>query len=335
MTVTGQLKRHSQPLLLLLLLLPLPGVAQDDRWFKIELLIFSHTKGSGATSEVWEADPRLIYPERFRFLVDPASIANYEAEYATTSTVNNIGIQAFNLADADESGVTDIPVLDPRTGEPVKQNRKRPPMEAEPPLLPTPFTTLGGSAMEFRGKAAYMERTGGYQTLFHEIWVQPVASEQRALPIIIDRSGDKQTWPQLQGSVKFYLSRFLHLETNLWLNTAGNYLKQDWQMPAPPLGPRSLIINRPSPVALPVEYELPEDGIEENATDMAVETGPLYPWRHAASLKQTRKMRSTEVHYIDHPMLGIVVLISPITEDELAAMATAEYSGKVPTQTAP
>jgi peptidoglycan-binding protein CsiV len=332
MTVTGQHKPHLFALLLLILL-PLPGAAQDDRWFKIELLIFSHTTGNGANSENWEPDPLLGYPEKFRFLVDPDVIARNQAEYASAGTVSDIGVQVFELTDADDTGATDIPVLDPLTGQPADQNPMPLPLEPEPPLLPSPFTTLEGSAMTFRGKAAYMERSGGYQTLFHETWVQPVAPKQRALPIIIDRSGDQQTWPQLQGSVKFYLSRFLHVETNLWLNTTGSYLEQDWQMPAPPLGPRSVVVNTPEPVlVLPTEYELPAD-TEQDIAEIAQETGPRYPWRHAVSLIQTRKMRSTEVHYIDHPMLGVVVLISPITAEELADMAAIEQAAAQSGQT--
>jgi hypothetical protein len=36
-------------------------------------------------------------------------------------------------------------------------------------------------------------------------------------------------------------------------------------------------------------------------------------------------MRSTEVHYIDHPMLGVVALITPLSDDDLEAMAAAEF----------
>ncbi|MEH6589711.1 MAG: CsiV family protein [Halioglobus sp.] len=332
MTVTAQCKRHLISLLLLISL-PLSALAQEDRWFKIELLIFSHTTGNGANSETWQPDPELDYPEKFRFLFDPDAIANNEAKYDSTSMVSETGVQTFNLTDVDDTSATDIP---PLTGEPVQPMPIAPAIESEPSRLPTPFTTLGNSAIEFRGKAAYMERTGGYQTLFHETWVQPVADKPRALPVIIDHSGDQQAWPQLQGSVKFYLSRFLHVETNLWLNTTGNYLKQDWQMPAPPLGPLSVVVNTPEPVALPpVEYELPQDNVEQDTTDIVLETGPRYPWRHAVSLKQTRKMRSTEVHYIDHPMLGVVVLISPITEQELADMAATELAASQSDQASP
>ena len=88
-----------------------------------------------------------------------------------------------------------------------------------------------------------MQRAGGYRTLFHERWVQPVASEGKAIPIVIDRSGDRGDWPVLQGSVKIHISRFLHLETKLWLNTRGEYFPDNaWRMPAPPLGPPAVIV---------------------------------------------------------------------------------------------
>ncbi len=55
--------------------------------------------------------------------------------------------------------------------------------------LPTPFIALPGTQLEFRGKAAYMQRTGKYRTLFHQTWVQPVVDQASALPVIVDRSG--------------------------------------------------------------------------------------------------------------------------------------------------
>jgi len=59
-----------------------------------------------------------------------------------------------------------------------------------------------------------------------------------------------------------------------------------------------------------------EDPDAEARSDMmrAFLAGPQvdYPWRHAVLLQQRRRMRSGELHYIDHPLLGIVVRISPL-----------------------
>ena len=98
-----------------------------------------------------------------------------------------------------------------------------------------------------------MQRTGYDRTLFHETWVQPVEAEQQALPLIIDRSGDSEDWPRLQGSVKLHLSRYLHIETRLWLNTQGEYLPGEWRMPAPPFGPVSVFVEAPEPEPAPEE----------------------------------------------------------------------------------
>ena len=46
-------------------------------------------------------------------------------------------------------------------------------------------------------------------------------------------------------------------------------------------------------------------------TDLS-EEGANYPYRHAVQLKQTRRMRSGQVVYIDHPLLGVLVTITPL-----------------------
>jgi hypothetical protein len=35
-------------------------------------------------------------------------------------------------------------------------------------------------------------------------------------------------------------------------------------------------------------------------------------------------MRSGEVHYIDHPLLGLIIKFTPISAEELAAIAASQ-----------
>ncbi len=184
----------------------------------------------------------------------------------------------------------------------------------------TPFVTLPSSQREFRGAAARMQRNGRYRILFHQAWTQPIGSQSRAQPIVLDQSGDEGQWPALQGTIKLYVSRYLYLETNLWLNTNGEYLQSAWRMPPPPLGPPSSAADQfpqTGPEPLPVEPSLTpqvqaaqfdSQGI---SLDIAA-SGPEYPYRHAVLLNQTRRMRSREVNYIDHPMFGVVVKVTPL-----------------------
>ena len=323
--------------------------AQDDRWFRVELLIFSQGAAGAENSEAWDPTPTLAYPTKRRFLIDPervaANLSLHEAisdplaPTETTSGTDEFGYQTITISTVIES----IEDSDPKIGassvtDPVTTGLESGLEISDTPTTPPPFTLLPHSELEFQGKAAYMQRSGRYKTLFHETWLQPMAAKTNAIPIIIDRSGDNESWPTLQGSVTFYLSRYLHLETNLWLNTAGGYLPPEWSMPPAPLGPKSLMVIQPTeeePIydpLLPIDAQpLPSGNTEEVMTEEETKlepAEPLSPWRHAVVLSQKRRMRSTEVHYIDHPLLGVVVKISPVTEDELLQRAEAEAETK-------
>ncbi len=294
--------------------------AQDrDRWFKVELLVFG--QGQGGAGETWEATPKLAYPVTHRFLVEPERVAANQAEHAGAhSELDVYGRQIIS---------------DP---EPAR-NASTPPGEVatpgfDQPSTPTPFQVLPASQLEFRGKAAYMQRTGRYTTLFHQTWLQPVTDQTRALPIVLDRSGDTGEWSRLQGSITLYLSRYLHLQTNLWLNTQGEYLTGEWRMPPPPLGPPSLILENAATDTregwIEPQARSNETGIGETQGADELEQGPVYPYRHAVLLKQKRRMRSNEVHYLDHPLIGVVIKLTPLSEEDLPLFGQAEQSGNYP-----
>ena len=374
-----------------------PALAQDTRWFRVELLVFANEsteQPAGAEiAEQWEPTPTLAYPLASRFLVDTARVAQNAAEFDGESLVDEYGRQIITFI-SDDTGIAgqrasdeamNAPVDTPSAPVPVPPTpvyqegtlpdsgpAARETAMAKPLELPLPFVLLPGNYRELRGKAALMERGGRYTLLFHETWVQAVGPENRALPIVLDRSGDTQEWPRLQGTINLFLSRYLHVQTNLWLNTAGEYLPGTWQMPAPPLGPPSLIIEEQGLVDIATAIgEMPQssrpnaqnaaDVLEVNASGadtarqsealmasglLTEETGdgltapytndpitglageesvevlsPIYPYRHAVLVEQTRRMRSNEIHYIDHPLMGVIIKFTPITAEELDAIA--------------
>lgn len=335
------------------LLAAIPAQAQNgDRWYQVELLVFSQE--DGASAEEWEALPALAYPDVYRFLVYPSLVTARQERHPGKSQLDAIGRQLIQLEDPNavpETGPEpdgDVAAQTRAVGDPkAPESTEGPPpalvQEApgepemaiqEQPLLPTPFIALPHQQRTLHGKSAYMQRTGRFRTLFHETWVQPVPAEADALPLIVDDSGVLQDWPRLQGSVKLYLSRYLHIETNLWLNTSGDYLPGAWRMPAAPLGPASLIVEEPvttqyieepqpgisMPVPAPPEAV---DAMDPNSIEPE-ESAPVYPWRHAVLMRQSRRMRSNELHYLDHPLLGVVVQLTPLDKEQLAAMARAE-----------
>jgi hypothetical protein len=263
--------------------------AQPEDLYRVEMLVFSQP--GGAASEKWDPIPELAYPNSTRFLIYPGERQSEPAGLPMTSTTGGsaIGTQ----------------------------------VSASPGLA---YETLSPGDRQFSGKAAAMQSSGRYRVLFHEAWIQPMGSQSQALPIVIDRSGDGGPWPELQGTIKLYLSRYFYLETNLWLNTQGEYLSGTWQMPAPPLAPvsapaRNRVQSNTSQVAITASpgqsysRSVVAETQQMTAPDEALDSG--YPYRHAVLLQQTRRMRSGEVAYVDHPLLGVLIKITPLggTED--------------------
>ncbi len=330
----------------------------EERWYRVELLVFSQPDSAAGQAEQWPATPDLRYPEQYRFLVDPRRVAANLGEQLAESTVDEFGVQTITLLpepDLDETPpdhdtdipppgpASDIPRLepdsDPTAGDQATAPMAQPgaeelPDPEAPPPRPTPFITLPDEEREFRGKAAYMERRGGYQLHFHQAWLQPMSPREAAVPLVLDRSGDSAEWPELQGSVLLYLSRYLHLETRLWLNTAGDYLPGQWRMPPAPLGPPSLVVIEPPPPETgdswwymdEAEIAAPEPESGSVPEEETAPEEPQYPWRHAVAMTEKRRMRSGEIHYLDHPLFGLLIKLTPVTEEELELRGLAEQA---------
>lgn len=252
--------RYSAPFVIILACIALlqssVALAQADALYRVELMVFSYP--AGGTAEQWDATPDLAYPDMARFLTSPG----------------------------DRSS--------PPGAAPNGSNTSVEPAPATSLQL-TPFVKLPSTQREFTSHANSMQRSGRYRILFHEAWLQPMMAQSAALPVVLDRSGDGGQWPELQGTVKLYRSNEINLETNLWLNTQGEYLNSSWRMPPPPRGPAS----RNSGEPLQSQLEEPDH---------------IYPFRHAVLLKQTRRMRSSQVYYLDHPMMGVLVKVTPLND---------------------
>ena len=162
------------------------------------------------------------------------------------------------------------------------------------------FLPLPQEAFELVEQASALTASGKYQILEHVAWLQPGLARRQAIPVRIqaglDYSDDfgehapaylatedqdmqeQHAISELDGTVKVVLGRYLHVFTDL-------------------------VYRRPVDKNMDAE---PVTGVSEHSRVLA-----------DFSLKIHRKMRSKELHYIDHPLLGILVEIRPAqSEDE-------------------
>ena len=142
--------------------------------------------------------------------------------------------------------------------------------------------------------------------------VEPIFNPYQNLPLTVQYSvansqstNRNQRVYELEGTVKIILSRFLHLYTDLLLlqpvliTPANNRIIDE---------DTALISDDNEDILL--EPEKPKFNVE------IVEADKEFTTLHGFNVKQHRRMRSGELHYIDHPMLGLVIKVSPVKKEE-------------------
>jgi hypothetical protein len=152
---------------------------------------------------------------------------------------------------------------------------------------PTGFNVLPASERQLNAQANTLARSGSYGLLFHQAWRQMIYG--RNTNIFISGGKTFNGHQELEGSISLSVSQFLKLQTNLWLTQfapAASEPNAGWpELPT--------LLNDVTPAS---ESEKTSD----------------YVIKRTVKINQQRSMRSKEVHYIDHPLLGIVIKIVPI-----------------------
>ena len=136
-----------------------------------------------------------------------------------------------------------------------------------------------------------LQRSSRFTVLSHQSWVQPVGGE--ATPVLIQAGQRYDDRFEVEGTLSFTRSRFLHVQTNLWYTI---------------FEPRS---GESNPYLTGFQSKLPDETLSQYPELVKVERerGQYFPARPPL-MSQSRRMRSDELLYIDHPLFGIVVRIN-------------------------
>jgi len=155
--------------------------------------------------------------------------------------------------------------------------------------------------------------------------VDPVQAEQlkrkqqlnkcRQLQQDINDNNVQDVW-QLDGNIKLYVERYLHLETDLMLRLPG---KVDIQLGAieTSLAADKLLHNLDSNLGDNQStddgfgWQLGDNFLVEDQNTSVIQQDVLNKY----SIQQSRRMKSNEVHYIDHPLFGILIEIRSYDKD--------------------
>ncbi len=149
------------------------------------------------------------------------------------------------------------------------------------------FRAVADTERNLAGAAQSIRRSKDYRMLLHQSWTQPIAAQSTAILLQGgDQFGDQF---ELEGTLAVRRSRFLHVATDLWLTrfeTTGSG--------------QGRFQDHPMAEAYP-------------ALMLAADRGQNHEPGYRYHMAQQRRLRSNEVHYLDHPQFGIIIEIRPAT----------------------
>lgn len=255
-------------------------------WVQVEVIAFRHT-GSDGAGEKWPARPVLSYPPDLRFLLEPGS-----PEHAAA-----VEAREFERALQAEAGsAAPVTPATPQTGP-------QAPDELPGVLLHGPDTVLAEAA-------ARIANAPGYRLLAHLAWREPRITEGSSEHVLVTGGASQGEHRELEGSLAITQSRFLHLDARLWLN--------DFAEPGEPPGPDAVdlpplpkpVVPLPPHAALGEAGRVPAEGTASDPADAPVTVEPIRARRTVLLLAQ-RRIALGEVHYLDHPLFGLIVTVRP------------------------
>ncbi len=280
------------------------------RWYQVELILFTHNNPQALDAEQW---PEIIG-------VDLPLEELVELQLPATA-----GQQR-----GDETGAG-MAIEPPATDDPA----------GDAPTAPVAFRLLEESEWQLQKIAARLRRSSRFEPLLHVAWRQPTHDRPHARPVLLydgmdkplsseelsamaaldagdgidpgidpgDSNETQDTFadpvyataedarigppnPRLIGTVKLSVARYLHLATDLV------YRLPVTQQAAVPVPDFDLWYDRPYPTLR--EPQGPAYRLEE--------------WQaiRGFRLRESRRMRSRVLHYLDHPLFGLVVLVTPV-----------------------
>lgn len=154
------------------------------------------------------------------------------------------------------------------------------------------YRTVPRSSLLFTSERKRIAKYDGFRVLYHGGWTQPVTSKRNARPVHIKAGQilDNGQY-ELEGYITIDKGRYLHFRPNLFHS-------------------RQLTAQERNTLH---SFEQQSDSTEQSSN--TPQTGSLeIPDFLTVQMDQGRRMRSKEVHYLDHPLMGILVLMLPLKQ---------------------
>ncbi len=290
--------------------------AQQENWYQVELIVFSQTLDASDIQEDWPKNLVLAYPPGSVHLTEPGADDQEgnqtPPEHALDADPLNDSTEANNNDETDASAVILDEAIEPEQTEPVH----------------TPFESLPKDEFSLSAVKFTLDENSRYRVLSHVAWRQPGYDKEQQKAVILTGGDRYDNHYELEGTVTLRLSRYLHLESNLWFTQFyPNYGEASGFTEWPPLPELPVLASannseKAETNDAELSDQLPTSALLSNSVNPAnsdfsfeldsdTSHSPSYIVDRIIMNTQSRRMRSGEIHYLDHPILGIIVQVTP------------------------
>ncbi|WP_299768223.1 CsiV family protein [uncultured Pseudoteredinibacter sp.] len=293
--------------------------AEPEHWYAVEVIAFKRLQINQNERPINLERLSLSYPSNSMSLVSAEIAAEMNSKLKAETTGSTETLAGTNTEAA--SSAADLEFTQSNSDELIDS-----PLVSKS-LIPGAFLVATPKAeQELNPQAGSLARSRNQRVLFHHRWNLQLPPQQKKHNIAInggERFGDHQ---ELEGYIQLSRSRYLHIETNVWLSQFAMAQAEDFgrwlnlpkrpspfeevrleEQPAETMG-LSLNDSRETTESITATYTLANTSLSESKETPASN----YVVNSIEQLQQKRRMRSGELHYIDHPAFGLLVKLSPI-----------------------
>ena len=247
-------------------------ITPPENWYQVEVILFTQQGNLGGETPPQEYS--IEFPDNWLELVDPnmpveenglplaegGLIAHQETELLEQRIIPLVTVQDPVISLVTEAGDSHKSILDEQLIDPAINQVTDQITDQYVPEYEAPFRLLAPEFRDLNESATAMARRQ-YNVVFHEAWRFQTQTETD--PWILIKVGQSlEGRYQIEGTLRFYKSRFLHFEPNLWLLEFANDDSRLIELPEFPI--------KPDPVE--TEIELSESVASATMDDLGLPT---------------------------------------------------------------
>ncbi len=313
------------------------GEEADHSWYQVELILFAFHQGTNKSTEAWHGKATPDYPSNLTILrqyrspsviraqtseLDDDLINDpYDAAIALIDEVTEPDISsetpAHNLPDATTEASTPYSPTENRDASPTDSTEQQTPellvpfdIDALPKRLAPPmdirkeaFVTLPERELTLNRARQRIDRALDLRLLAHLAWRQPATPATDSPAVFIQAGKQFGIHFELEGTLTVREKRYLHVDTDMFFSeykTAILAEHKDWS---------AFLENKTKPETS--LFDLRSDGsLLIDSRGLTSNQQNPYTREITAELKQSKRIKSGELHYLDHPLFGILVQLT-------------------------